>query len=150
VWSSATLAALPGWTNSIPGLDAMSSTPWAVGWSYDGTISKTLIEQWDGTQWVIVPSADVAGEFNGLYSVATLGADDAWAVGDHYLSSTDPLIERWNGSRWDIVPNRQLSGDGYLLGVAMLPEDVGWAVGAQGPPGGADQDPLILASCAAP
>src|SRR6187397_3012783 len=43
---------------------------WAVGDSYDGARTNTLIEHWDGTSWVQVPSpspgGDLGSHLNGI------------------------------------------------------------------------------------
>jgi len=127
---------------------------WAVGnESSRGSIynypSVPLIEHWDGTQWSIVPGADLTTLYNslaqrltgvsqskitevaGLTRVAALSANDIWAFG--YISANGPsslvsqtLVERWNGQQWqllagpDAVPPLVVLGDNDMWGLKQL------------------------------
>ena len=87
---------------------------WAVGFSPDpsGTplyVRRTLIEHWNGKSWSVVPSpnpgTDTYVELNG---VATISANDIWAVGHGGDPASIPLqtlTEHWNGSSWSIIPS---------------------------------------------
>jgi hypothetical protein len=71
----------------------------AVGYYVNGDgIAQTLVEQWDGSSWEVVPSANTDGtHHNRLNSVTCLSASDCWAVGI-YTDSTgvaQTLIEHW-------------------------------------------------------
>lgn len=94
-----------------------------------------LIEHWNGTQWSVVPGADVGSNSLQLEGVAAVAANDVWAVG--YLDVINPhmyrpLIERWDGTAWHGVasaplPNAVESG---LNAVARIPDtNQLWAVG---------------------
>src|SRR5271157_3835120 len=125
---------------------------WAVGAALgvngDGNPSGTLIENWDGSSWSIVPSPSptgpgVAGAL--LQGVSCTSASNCVAVG----SSTDDngenlsdLILRWNGTAWSIVPGAA-TGQAYdqLTRVTCLAADDCWAVGNAGP---AQQNPNFL------
>ena len=71
----------------------------AVGYYTNSNgISQTLVEQWNGSSWEIVPSANTDGtHHNRLNSVTCLSASDCWAVGiyndDTGVAQT--LIEHW-------------------------------------------------------
>ncbi len=65
--------------------------------------------------WQVVPSPNT--DNNLLQAVATVAANDVWAVGS--------TIEHWDGSAWQIVP----SAAGYLYGVAAVAGNDVWAVG---------------------
>jgi len=85
---------------------ASASDCWAVGdQSSCGGCAQTLIEQWDGTSWSIVPSPNT-GVADLLYGVTCASASDCWAVGV-YTSGASllplTLIEQWNGTSWSIV-----------------------------------------------
>ncbi len=94
----------------LTGVAAISSTDvWAVG-NYDNSnfITQTLIEEWNGTSWSIVPSPNQANDNNELVSIADVSSTDIWAAGyyqdSNYISHT--LIEQWNGTSWRIVPSQ--------------------------------------------
>jgi hypothetical protein len=76
----------------------------AVGASYGGTYNQTLIEQWNGTTWSVVPSPDVSATtdewLNGVSCVTTVSCV---AVGYSDGGSKDQtLVETWNGTAWSI------------------------------------------------
>jgi hypothetical protein len=78
-------------------------TAWAVGYAgqYPSHV-VTLIEHWDGTAWIRVPSPSPAGKAE-LYAVAAASDSDVGAVGST-ISSNDQnlssLIECRNGTAW--------------------------------------------------
>jgi hypothetical protein len=79
--------------------------------------------------WTVVPSADASPGNNLLTAVASVSADDVWAVGsaDDANGNGQPLREHWNGSAWTIVagPNHF----DVLKGVAAASTNAVWAVG---------------------
>jgi len=108
---------------------------WAVGntgGTGEGTGQTTLIEHWDGSTWTRVPSPDPAGQGNALGSVAAIGADDVWAVGQTVTDSGawKPLTMHWNGSTWSVVTSPDPAGDSALRAVSAGSADDVWAVGA--------------------
>lgn len=112
--------------NILRGVFARSSTDiWAVG-EYAGAsnIRGTLIEHWDGAQWVITPSPSQGSNDNRLYGVSATAPDDAWAVG---YAGAQTLIEHWNGSQWQVAPAP--AANGGLFGVVALSTSNVWAVG---------------------
>jgi hypothetical protein len=120
---------------------------WAVGYDTNSSGDQTLIEQWNGTAWTVVPSPNVIGATaNYLYSVSCVSADNCWAVG-YSLTGPDvaTLIEQWNGSTWSIVtsPNVTLSTGNYLYGVSCVSADECWAVGYSTLPNSSDRQTLI-------
>src|SRR5439155_2372727 len=55
---------------------------WAVGdITVAGGASQTLIEQWNGATWSVVPSPSPSTSHNILRGVASVAANDVWAVG---------------------------------------------------------------------
>ena len=69
--------------NALYGVSARAvNDVWAVGNYVDtNNYSFTLTMHYDGTQWQIVPSANVNPESDGLQAVVALGAGNVWAVG---------------------------------------------------------------------
>ncbi len=140
------------------GLSAVSAISandaWAVG-NYEtlNSVSLTLIEQWNGTQWSIVPSPNSGSFFNYLIGVTAISSNNAWAVGIYGGSDSHPfpsgtLIEHWDGRHWNIVPNpTSLSGD-VLRGVASASDNPSrpdvWAVGDRVPPSTSNPPPQTL------
>ncbi len=141
---------------------------WAVGTELNqsaggGNPVGTLIENWNGTAWSIVPSptptgAGVAGAI--LQSVSCTSASSCMAVGYSTGGSMglniNDLIEQWNGAAWTIVPGPP-TGQTYdqLTNVQCLTADDCWAVGNAGPkqqssnflpifPGGAPGDQGLI------
>jgi len=113
---------------------------WAVGWVLTGPGSgtQTLIEHWNGTAWLAVPSPNVSKrDQNILNGVTVISPSDVWAVGDYFAGSKPPqtLIEHWNGTNWAIVPSTNPLGatsPDHLNGVsAVSPGDI-FAVGDLG------------------
>jgi hypothetical protein len=76
---------------------ASSSQCFAVGSQNNGTSDKTLIEQWDGNSWSIVPSPNNGTLPQYLFGVACASTSECWAVG-YYSSGTGhlPLIEEFS------------------------------------------------------
>jgi hypothetical protein len=140
-WS---LASTPGYSgpveNYLFGVTAITSSDvWAVGYdsNIQGYIANTLVEQWNGSKWAIVPSADThdGASADHLYAVVALSASNIWAVGDGGLggpsySGGQTLIEQWNGSQWSIVtsPNSANAYDSLASVAAVSATDL-WTVG---------------------
>jgi hypothetical protein len=121
---------------------------WAVGRGPTGPSGSALILYWNGMAWSTVPSPHPGSNWNTLYRVTALAADDVWAVGSYFMSSgtTHTLVMHWNGTVWSVVPSPDSgSGGSSLYGVAAAaPNDI-WAVGAggEGTDPGLQSQPLI-------
>jgi hypothetical protein len=65
----------------------------------------TFVEQWNGTSWNIVPSADPPRSYSALAGVSCHDTTTCIAVGWYQKppNATRTLTERWNGRRWSIV-----------------------------------------------
>ena len=105
---------------------------WAVGFygTSSGSILKTLVLHWNGSQWSVVHSPN-SGSNNLFNNLAAVSANDIWAVGNSG-SATLPqtLIEHWNGTRWSIVPSPNVGTNGnILIGVTVVSERNIWATG---------------------
>jgi hypothetical protein len=106
---------------------------WAVGFDQNiGGLDQTLIENWDGTAWTVVPSPNVAGLNNQLTAVRADSPTDIWAVGESFATGTEQtLILHWNGQKWAQVasPSPRLA---YLNAVRAVSPTDAWAVGSFG------------------
>lgn len=89
--------------DTLSGVTAVSpGDVWAVGSSLTGGVTgHTLAEQWNGTQWQVVPATDPAAGSNQLNSVAgTTAGQPLWAVGFGTSSGTpqvSTLVETTTG-----------------------------------------------------
>jgi hypothetical protein len=94
--------------NELHGVSAVSDNDvWAVGVSYntERTLSSSLIEHWNGSQWSVIPSPNPSATLNILSAVAAVSTNDVWAVGFAPTSSGSILILHWNGAAWSVTPN---------------------------------------------
>lgn len=118
-----------GQSDILEGVQALSTNNvWAVGVSnnYNGAVSKTLIEHWDGMSWTIVSSPN-RGDGDDLHAIAALAPNDIWAVGDNDTSTA--LAEHWDGSQWHIVSTPSLGTYARLSSVSAFAANNIWAVG---------------------
>ena len=129
--------------NTLTGVAAVATNDvWAVGSAikdpYDGySVSKTLIEHWDGTAWTIVKSPNVGQGNNALLAIAARSAHEIFAVG-YYDDVTGEipirttLVLHWNGRRWSRVASANRgTGDNWLTAVvAPAGTTDAWASGA--------------------
>jgi hypothetical protein len=113
-----------------------AGTAWAVGYTDNGTSTRTLILRWNGTAWTTVPSPSLAGSW--LWDVAATPDGSAWAVGCTGCTGTGSgtdartLILRWNGTAWTRVPSPDPGPGAELYGVTALSGSDAWAVGIAG------------------
>jgi hypothetical protein len=100
---------------------------WAVGYYFDNTDpGRTLIEHWNGIQWLIVSSPDAGEDF--LTDVVAVGPHDVWAVGNS--NSVNTLVLRWNGTSWSIIPSPSVAGSFTdLNSIAAVNAGDLWAAG---------------------
>ncbi len=109
--------------NSIACTSATSC--FAVGSSFvstpDSSAQQTLIEQWNGSTWSIVPSPNqLLARDSVLSGVACQNATSCFAVGNYTNQLvTSTLTEHWDGMSWTIVPspNPPSSTSNELVGV---------------------------------
>src|SRR5258707_14921332 len=99
---------------------------WAVGSFNTGGAFRTLIEHWDGTRWMIVPSPNPAAGFhttNTLAAVVAITPKNAWAFGCYEKTTTSfrTLIEHWDGVKWSVMasPNSGPGENTLLAATAM-------------------------------
>jgi len=106
---------------------------WAVGFWQDPTslYLMPLVEHWDGVQWTIVPTPDLASRSAELDSVVRTGTH-VWAVGDRWgKHSPFTLVERLTAKgTWKVVPspNAPDSDQNFLASITAVPGGL-WAVG---------------------
>lgn len=62
---------------------------WAVGYDDSSGIPQTLTEQWNGTSWSVVSSANKGTHYNELFGVSGISkTGGVWAVGDYTLKNS--------------------------------------------------------------
>jgi hypothetical protein len=93
---------------------------------------QTLIEQWDGSSWSTVSSANDRTGNTFLTKVSCAGPSLCFAVGHSFIAGTPnvspdvtiPIIERWDGHSWTLgkAPTPALAGE-----TAAFLTDVGCA-----------------------
>jgi len=135
--------------NTLNAVAAIStSDAWAVGFQNDNNLndSRTLIQHWNGSAWTTVASpnpglasAIVCSNLNSgnvLTAVATVSANDVWAVGYFFGCSSillRPMAVHWNGVQWSVVPTPKLNTNdnaAFNSVVALAANDI-YAVGYQ-------------------
>jgi len=95
---------------------ATSTSCFAVGGYFVNTgstsVELTLIEQWNGKTWSIVPSPDQPlAVDSALTSVSCPSTSSCFAVGSYDTQLvTSTLTERWDGSTWAIVASANPPG----------------------------------------
>jgi hypothetical protein len=96
--------------------------------------NRTLVEQYDGTSWSVVPSPNRGPGASFLSGVTAVAPNDVWAVGTHDLAPTAqaPLVEHWNGASWSVVPSPYFhhSVQTTLGDVSAVSANDVWAVGS--------------------
>jgi hypothetical protein len=112
------------WLTSVSAVSAKDV--WAVGryGNHDvGPLDSTLVEHWNGSRWLVVPSPNPGGTSvdNDLWGVAAVGSGDVWAVGGvgTFLNPqpSTPLATHWDGTAWSQV-TVSTPASGELLGLA--------------------------------
>src|SRR5712692_11643852 len=72
----------------------------------------------EAAAWSVVPSPS-PGSVNDLNGVASVSANDVWAVGD---TNQQTLTLHWNGTSWSVVSSPNVAGtqNNELSGVAAV------------------------------
>ena len=120
---------------------------WAVGFSTpvappEQAATLTLIEHFDGSSWVVVPSPNVglnaANQSNRLLGLTANSANDIWAFGSYFAPDGSghqmTLLLHWDGTSWAVASSPSPTKGGFpcdLLwaGVVSAPGDV-WILGS--------------------
>ena len=121
-------------SNSLFAVRAVSgSNVVAVGRTFTSkTNAQTLVEQWNGVSWSIMPTPN-GSSFSQLIALDALSSTNIWAVGDQTSDAINytTLIEHWDGVSWTIVASPNFNGfGGFLEGVGGTTANDLWAVGA--------------------
>jgi len=111
----------------------------AVGTYVVATASRTLIETFDGANWVVTPSPNTADtEGNTLNGVSCVSPSSCEAVGNYADSDfvLHTLVEKYDGSSWAITPspNTSETQDNSLLSVSCTSATSCVAAGNTGKP----------------
>ncbi len=126
-WSIANAA--PGPAGLLNGLNSVSCATsnfcMAVG-STSGPPNVTLIEEWNGSTWSVVPGAAGAPGGATLTGVSCVGPTFCAAVGSTLLGD---FAEMWNGSSWSLS-TASTAGSPRLGGVACTSATFCQAVGS--------------------
>ena len=129
-WSVVTSPSVPSLENQLAGVSALSAQDiWTVGSVTDnnsGAVS-TLVNTGMAQRGALSTSPNPPGSqvpVNALQSVATVSAQDVWAVGyrQNAKGTLRTLAEHWDGTQWS-VSNRPSRGTGenQLKGVVNIP-----------------------------
>jgi hypothetical protein len=109
-----------GFYNWLYGVSCQSaSLCMAVG--FYGNAQQTLVEQWNGETWSVVPSPNPNANASYLNGVSCTSPTFCAATGYYYSGSFyQTLIEEWNGIDWAIVasPNSSVTQHNYLQAVS--------------------------------
>ena len=85
--------------------------------SYDNdSTSLTLVQQWDGTSWTVIPSPNIGTNGNNLNSVSCVTESFCVATGYQDNDSTNQtLVEQWDGENWTVIPSPNPGTNGNNL-----------------------------------
>jgi len=123
----------------LAGVSCLSATScWASGTTTNsgGTSGPSLMERWNGSVWVVVPSATPVGVTGTiLSSVTCLDAAECWTVGSILAGSPNnfqpqAVVETWNGASWVIQSSPNVTALSLLGGVACVHGTGCWAAGS--------------------
>jgi hypothetical protein len=109
---------------------------WAVGYAPSGAHFTSIIQHFNGTKWVVVPSPHFAlGEQ--LFAVKAIASNDVFAVGELNSTgqTTSPLVEHFDGTTWSVIPGPSLeAGESLSLrNIAGSSHKDVWVTGFGGP-----------------
>ncbi len=95
--------------------------------------AQTLVENWNGTSWRVIPSPIVQGG-SSLQSIAVISPNDIWAVGLQASTVPGPAVAtltiHWDGSNWSISPSPNVGNRwNSLEAIAAVSGTDIWAVG---------------------
>ena len=90
---------------------------------------RPLAEQWNGSQWTIMPSATSSKTGGALRAVKCTSNTNCFAVGG--TAADKSLIERWDGTAWTVVPSPNRAHDNTLHAIKCAGTTDCLAVGGQ-------------------
>jgi hypothetical protein len=134
----ARFGSVPSYTTySLNGVSASAPTrAWIVGQRPTGPRNGTapFAWRWNGGKWIDV-RVNTPADRAGLYAVADIDDENAWAVGvvgDNGAGQGGrPLVMHWDGSQWRSVRIPDV-GAGILYAVAVRSHNDVWAAGRRG------------------
>jgi len=121
-------------TGTLNGVSCDSSVfCMAVGVTSSSGANQTLVENWDGSTWSVVPSPNQGtNSANSLAGVSCISTTNCVAVGEASNGSVDQtLVEEWDGTTWSIVtsPNTSPTLSNDLAAVSCVSPSACTAVG---------------------
>jgi len=131
-----------GGFSELNGVSCLSTT-WctAVGDYFNGTVSQTLAEAWNGTTWSVVSSSSPSTTVTSVFtSVSCLSPAGCTAVGYSAANSGyQNLAQEWNGTSWAplSIPETGPDDDDLLEAVSCGSPTSCTAVGSSSPDGSA-------------
>lgn len=141
-WNGSTWSIVPspspgeGFGILFSGITAVSTNDvWAVGQGDPSGLNGTLIQNWNGTSWSVIPAPGFPDGDTAL-ATSAISAADIWTVGAYFISNAEGSAAQtaawhWDGTSWSIV--RSPSPSPYFslfYGVVGISSDDVWAVGA--------------------
>ena len=126
---------------------ASTTDCWAVGeTTANSGQTENLVENWNGTAWSVVASADTGQPYSQLNAVTCASASDCWSGGTTGPNPQVPgilqmfpaavgdqsVIEHWDGASWTVVPSYRASApDGaFVAGLTCVTSNDCWAMGS--------------------
>jgi hypothetical protein len=122
---------------NLAGISADSATDaWAVGSAHSPNIHEgaieTLIEHFNGKEWVISPGANKEllpmPRENRLIGVVALSPTNVYA--DGVSGDGDAIIEHFNGKEWTVAKLPVMQANTQLVSISASSSNDVWAVGA--------------------
>jgi PKD repeat protein len=118
-----------GWQHEryavLRGVSCVSASSCIAVGQYRGLsdVVEPLAEQWDGSEWSMLPVPKPAGSMGALLKdVSCVSANQCTAVGrsENASNAREALIEVWDGSHWDTQPAPQpaAASQTWLSGVS--------------------------------
>ncbi len=108
-------------SSSILGGVSCVNTAFCMAVGIEGTsgADQTLVEEWNGAAWSVIPSANANDtDDNDLSAVSCVSAVFCVASGE--ASATAVLNEQWNGTTWSIMPSPSPAIDVGIVGLSCL------------------------------
>jgi hypothetical protein len=109
---------------------------WAVGYTFSGANMTSVIQHFNGTKWVVVPSPHFAGG-DELFAVKAIASNDVFAVGEIGSNSqkASPLVEHFDGTTWSVIPGPAVKAGQTLSlhSIAATSHKDLWVTGSGGP-----------------
>jgi RHS repeat-associated protein len=145
-WNLVASPDAPSGFNSLNAVTCVNASDcWAVG-EYVNTAGwdDSLIEQYNGSVWSVIPSPNAGQYYNVLYGVACSSASICWAAGWEEGSAPQTLIEEDSGGSWSVVSSPDPGEVNWLFGLTCLNANDCWAVGqTQTPPSHIDTELIV-------